>query len=487
MFVKVLNSWPRKIDLNTIYVVPLLFSFGESKEYVDGSNTYRCLHKVLVCFNSMDRRDYIKIGKIHCYHDIEDKTKRNILFSVGDTLEYYRNIKFLLDYKEVLYSLNDIALNDGLREKFIISKYARFGVSANPNILEKAIETIKYKKDNAIIYYLNKQLNLDLEFNCEKNRIYSNNIHAFIGRNGCGKTYLMNQMLLSLISSKSYKHGSFSYEGIRINKVLSVIMNNFDNDIVDENDRKKKIEFNLIRPNYFLQHFNDNDKKVISEDIYIESDDTKQTLENSEMSFEAYNYIKEMTKRKSDLLNNVLNLFKADYGFSASKFIEKYNKTNFSFNDTFGKLSNGHKRMFLSVLSIINEIDDNSLVFIDEPEANLYPGLISLYLKSIKLILREFSSVAFIFTHSPVLIQQLPQSCVWKITRNSSIFRVKNILFNSLGENIGKITRELFDIDLEDSVYNEYLENSKNDVAKNAELFGNEAKTILFRMVDEDE
>ncbi|HDR1182848.1 TPA: hypothetical protein QB145_002060, partial [Pasteurella multocida] len=50
---------------------------------------------------------------------------------------------------------------------------------------------------------------ITLEFEVKANSVPSTNIHAIIGRNGVGKTTLLNGMIKSFINKNDYKDGAF--------------------------------------------------------------------------------------------------------------------------------------------------------------------------------------------------------------------------------------------------------------------------------------
>ncbi|MCX5197065.1 hypothetical protein OOK31_24735 [Streptomyces sp. NBC_00249] len=49
-------------------------------------------------------------------------------------------------------------------------------------------------------------------------------------------------------------------------------------------------------------------------------------------------------------------------------------------------------------------------------------------------------------THSPVVLQEVPRSCVWKIRR-----RVERPEIETFGENVGVLTHEIFGLEVKDS------------------------------------
>jgi len=73
--------------------------------------------------------------------------------------------------------------------------------------------------------------------------------------------------------------------------------------------------------------------------------------------------------------------------------------------DTFrklGKLSSGHAIVLLTITRLV-ELDERSLVLIDEPEVHLHPPLLSAFVRALSDLLIELNGVAIVATHSPVM------------------------------------------------------------------------------------
>src|SRR5262249_16787350 len=84
---------------------------------------------------------------------------------------------------------------------------------------------------------------------------------------------------------------------------------------------------------------------------------------------------------------------------------------------TFKDLSSGHKIVLLTITRLVEEVQEKPLVLIDEPEAHLHPPLLSAFIRALSDLLVSRNGVAIIATHSPVVLQEVPKSCVWKIRR----------------------------------------------------------------------
>ncbi len=79
-------------------------------------------------------------------------------------------------------------------------------------------------------------------------------------------------------------------------------------------------------------------------------------------------------------------------------------------------------------------LEEKSLVIMDEPETYLHPPLISSYIRAISYLLIKKNAVAIVGTHSPVILQEVPKSCVWSIRRIGSETTVERLDSESFGE-----------------------------------------------------
>lgn len=110
----------------------------------------------------------------------------------------------------------------------------------------------------------------------------------------------------------------------------------------------------------------------------------------------------------------------------------------------FGRLSSGHKIVLLTITRLVETVEERSLVLIDEPETHLHPPLLSAFVRSLSGLLINRNGVAIIATHSPVVLQEVPRSCVWKVRRSGRVTEVERPEIETFGENVGILTREVF-------------------------------------------
>lgn len=84
----------------------------------------------------------------------------------------------------------------------------------------------------------------------------------------------------------------------------------------------------------------------------------------------------------------------------------------------------------------------------DEPESHLHPPLLSAFTRALADLLTNRNGVAIIATHSPVLLQEVPRECVWKLRRNGLVASADRPECETFAENVGFLTREVFQLEV---------------------------------------
>ncbi|WP_232845544.1 AAA family ATPase [Aurantimonas marina] len=114
----------------------------------------------------------------------------------------------------------------------------------------------------------------------------------------------------------------------------------------------------------------------------------------------------------------------------------------------FGLLSSGHAIVLLTITRLVELVDERTLVIIDEPEGHLHPPLLSAFIRSLSRLLVVRNGVAIVATHSPVVLQEVPRSCAWKLRRAGRVSEVERPAIETFGENVGILTREVFSLEV---------------------------------------
>lgn len=113
----------------------------------------------------------------------------------------------------------------------------------------------------------------------------------------------------------------------------------------------------------------------------------------------------------------------------------------------FKRLSSGHAIVLLTITRLVELVDEKTLILLDEPEAHLHPPLLSAFVRSLSDMLVRRNGVAVVATHSPVVLQEVPRSCVTKLWRSGAISKADRLGIETFGENVSVLTREVFELE----------------------------------------
>lgn len=124
----------------------------------------------------------------------------------------------------------------------------------------------------------------------------------------------------------------------------------------------------------------------------------------------------------------------------------------------FRRMSSGHAIILLTITRLVELVDEKTLVLLDEPEGHLHPPLLAAFIRCLSDLLVKRNGVAIVSTHSPVVLQEVPQLCVWKLRRSRLVNVVERPTIQTFGENIGLLTREVFGLEVTRSGFHQLLE-----------------------------
>ncbi|MDR2000115.1 MAG: ATP-binding protein [Zoogloeaceae bacterium] len=123
----------------------------------------------------------------------------------------------------------------------------------------------------------------------------------------------------------------------------------------------------------------------------------------------------------------------------------------------FGRLSSGHAIVLLTTTRLVELVDERTLVVLDEPEGHLHPPLLSAFVRAVADLLVARNGVALISTHSPVVLQEVPRSCVWMLRRTRTWSTVERPSLETFGESAGVLTREVFGLEVTGSGFHQLV------------------------------
>lgn len=418
-------------------------------------------------------------------------------FSLGQSDSYYVNLNKLGESARdtILKGLNDIAKNRELFDKAIAENVTKVSllryvspatvVGQFNRIAFGGIRLTGYKFKYKAPKLNELSSNCTLDFQVEPESYPPTNIHVLIGKNGVGKTYLTNNMINSLLSGDQ----SNSFDGLfeiqtsseddgSFANMISISFSAFDDTIPrpEQKDNSMGLQYSYIGLKQVPTSDNNNlepKSTILLNYEFIES------LDNCRQ-----NAKKDRWKMGIDLLESDPNFLESEIK-SLIDIENDYEFKECAFN-TFRTLSSGHKVILLIITQLIERLQERTLVLIDEPEAHLHPPLLSAFIRALSELLIESNGVAIIATHSPVILQEVPKKCVWKLRRTGLELIAERPSIETFGENVGVLTNEVFGLEVTNSGFFKLLfkvaqaHDSYNEVLRYFEgQLGNEAKAIL--------
>ncbi|CZT29357.1 AAA family ATPase [Pseudomonas cerasi] len=424
-------------------------------------------------------------------------------FSLGQDVQYYKSLADCFDKSarfSLLASLGDVVFDnkklESVKEEKVFKSSLMRGVSLSVihgqfrRVLEGHAELTEF-----YFSYIDpgdeRNSQIKLEFEVVPLSKPSTNIHVLIGRNGVGKTTLLNNMISAIISpvteqrwgfyTRYFGGGLTPLESDYFSSVVSVSFSVFDPFIPpkEQPDRSKGVA-------YFYVGMKKNRVGDAPEPPKSEQDLIDDYIISLESCFSQPNKKKRwgeaISRLESD--NNFADMdLKALLSTSAEE-VKQFAAKQMSL------MSSGHKIVLLTITKLVDTIDEKTLVLMDEPESHLHPPLLSAFARALSDLLQDRNGVAIIASHSPVIVQEVPRSCVWKLTRSRTEGRTDRPERETFGENVGVLTREIFGLEATKSGFHEVLQNAVDEgssfesiMAIYEDQLGVEAQALLRTLI----
>lgn len=390
-------------------------------------------------------------------------------FSLGQDNSYYTNLYKLQSgiRNEILAKLNDVVADEELLERAMpervtkISLLRSVSVSSIRGQFRRILDGQAILTTYAFTYTLPKQRGSDaapikLRFRVKPDTLPPSNIHVLIGRNGVGKTHILNKMALALkIEGKLPSvNGSFEFDEVindeQFASVISISFSAFDpfQPLPEAKDKSQGVTYSYIG----LKRQSNIGGKV----------GTPKTPEMLRREFvKSLRASLQGASRKRWL--KVMSLFEDDPNFRDAQITtldevldEELAEEEDSDFDTeagsrFDALSTGHKLVALTLTKLVELVEERTLVLFDEPESHLHPPLLAQFIRALSELLTDRNGVAILATHSPVVLQEVPRTCAWVLARSGSLTSADRPEEETFGENVGVLTREIFGLEVMNS------------------------------------
>ena len=363
-------------------------------------------------------------------------------FSLGQSPEFYEKFRELFGEESLLHldRLNDLSVN--IDDLYVYSEEDSFRTALLRSVdmwqINNQFSSIIRGRDKLIDYNFRYNYNGNyLDFDIKSESTPPTNIHALIGRNGVGKTTILNMMFDDLLSlnrktnftDKKRRFGVDRYHPIEseyFSKAIYISYSIFGDYFPAIKDSEKFSYIGLrtkgLGDEYLIKGVND---------LYKEFSRNLEKIKSS--------------NSMREIFEDILSYFSNSYEESVIKSL--MSKGSFDI-DSFKLLSSGHSIVLLVIVNLISNVIEKTLVLFDEPETHLHPPLLSALIRAINDILVKKNGVCIFATHSPVVLQEIPRSCIYNIRRTGGDMRVERPKIETFGENVSTLTHETFSLEV---------------------------------------
>ena len=387
-------------------------------------------------------------------------------FSLGQDADYYEAIVKLDSARDLLASLNDIVADEELyqrareervtgtslmryvNERTVVGQFRRI-IAGGARLTDY---TFRYKGPAQIDPEFDP---VTLVFEVEPFSRPPSNIQVIVGRNGVGKSHLLNAMSRALVESEDVdKNGEFVDDSDELDaelespfaNIVSVTFSAFDDFplIRKSKNATKGARYTNVGLRKRIRQTEDHssgewitltqDPDELTEDFIASAKACASGQQRRERWRRALRTLESDPIFEEADVTALLDLDSDGFGRSASRL--------------FRNLSSGHKIVLLTITKLVESVEERTLVLMDEPEAHLHPPLLAALIRAVSDLLINRNGVAIVATHSPVVLQEVPRNCVWKLRRHGGGAIIERPEIETFAENVGRLTHEVFGLEV---------------------------------------
>lgn len=390
-------------------------------------------------------------------------------FSLGTDVEYYKKLSsdidietretFLLSIKDIVH--NSENLNNAMGERVFGTSLLR-DVSINTinEQFKRVLAGGLVKTDFSFIYKkqpTDRMAGFELSFEVGSISSPSTNIHAIIGRNGVGKTTILNGMIDAITSDQPSNDGFFQYNSW--GGQHTPISSNYFSSLVS-------VSFSAFDPFDPPSEQTDPEKGTCYYYIGLKKpapeDPELKTLIQLHTEYLASLKSCISEPKKKQRWHNAITTLESDENFGDMELPRLLGLSGEELDskamELISRMSSGHAIVLLTITKLVARVEEKTLVLLDEPESHLHPPLLSAFIRALSELLHDRNGVAIIATHSPVVLQEIPSCCAWKINRSRLVISTIRPEIQIFGENVGVLTREVFGLEVKKSGFHKMLD-----------------------------
>lgn len=400
---------------------------------------------------------------------------RNVFFSLGQDSTYYENINQLdaevRGFRErYLGAVNDIPfrglLVDVLGERVMQRSLLR---TVSVATVRDQFTRLARGDSGLVRYNLHFPIRDDfeaptLQCSVEPNSLPPENIRVLIGRNGAGKSTTLRQIENMLISgARDYAVEEIvARQRAQLAKLVSVSFSAFDafKHLSDGETGKDDLTYHYVGLQCDEQSAPPPEDESEDVDPWSPQPEpiapqrrTRTSAELTDLIIDKVAYcsgVEELWRR----LCAALYIIEGDPNFAEFGITdivlegESTEAVRSALQPVVEEMSSGHKIVLLTLARLVETVAEKTLVLFDEPESHLHPPLLSALVRALSDLLADRNGLAIIATHSPVVLQEVPKSCVFIIENSPAGVTLSSPELETFGENVGTLTAAVFGLEV---------------------------------------
>ncbi|WP_432121575.1 AAA family ATPase [Streptomyces sp. S1] len=446
---------------------------------------------------TMVRVGFLRIGHISMERDGWSRTSDRLppnftaleagYFSLGMEDDYYELLRLRLPQDmahEVLTSLNDVAyvgevdqetsdlavfrdslMRDRSRTDLDLTRRIALGIRAR---LVPFRWTYTPEQEGLLPAH---------EFTFETNPAArpATNLHTIIGRNGVGKSRLLHAIAAHATNGQIVVEAGSGGDDNSFTGCVVISFSPFDRPYIPPSDAEMPFHYIGLRHGQQLRLKSDEELRKEFVDSFAITRIGARGL-RWRQAVETLNYA------ASGFLDDDMDVIDAMIREGSPRRLEE------AMGGVFDSLSSGHAVVLLMVTRLIEVVGERTLVLIDEPETHLHPPLLAALTSALSKLLSDRNGMAVVATHSPVVLQEVPASCVWRMFRNGAELRASRPAMETYGENLGELTHDAFGLETTSTGFHAAIAKaveeggSYEEIAARFTGLGSEARSLLRAM-----
>ncbi|MFJ6904088.1 AAA family ATPase [Streptomyces griseoluteus] len=386
--------------------------------------------------------------------------------------------------RDILRALNDIAYNPEMGAVFsdhpvLANSLMRDRTGKDLRLLQRIATGTRAHRVPFKWSYIPVQKGLipapEFKFEAVPGSRPATNVHALIGRNGVGKSRMLQGIAEHVMARRVSLESASGGEDNSFTGCALVSFSPFDRPHQIE-DSGEDLRFNYIGLR--------KTRRELKSDADLREEFVKSFLEVR------IGATGERWRKAIDTLNYSASGFLDEYSDLISGLMRNPDQRGVAdaMGEVFDELSSGHKVVLLMVTRLVRVVRERTLVLIDEPEIHLHPPLLAALTRALSDLLADRNGMAVIATHSPVVLQEVPASCVWRLVRNGAELTASKPTMETYGESVGELTHEAFGLETTSTGFHAAIVDAVEEGGSYEEItarftgLGSEARSLLRAM-----